>query len=299
VIGSPPTMSNLPALASQSIFRCVGDELHPTGLATGPWYGGTQHGSAMLGLLARAVEQHPSDVPMQVGRLTVDMLQAAPMSPVTTQCRSYRKGKSVEIVEASLRAEGIEYARASAMRLIVNPIPIPAEERGGRETLTLPDALDAPGRAITSRDDDDEAFHQSLELRPVPGLEAPILWIRFSVPLIEGEEPSPLVRVAVASDFTYSAPTIGKVMRNPKVLMQQSFVSINPDTTLSLHRPLIGEWVALDARAYYGEEGAGSAAATLHDEQGVIGSAFQSLLVRDPSRKPPSWKEHARRGSEE
>ena len=54
----------------------------------GPWYEGTLHGSAMLAAIARGAEQHPTDVPRQVVRLTVDMMRAAPMSPLRITPRS-------------------------------------------------------------------------------------------------------------------------------------------------------------------------------------------------------------------
>ena len=46
---------------SRPVFRRDGELLVPTPLATGPWYAGSQHGSAMLGLLARAVDRRAAE----------------------------------------------------------------------------------------------------------------------------------------------------------------------------------------------------------------------------------------------
>jgi hypothetical protein len=54
---------------------------------------------------------------------------------------------------------------------------------------------------------------------------------------------------------------------------------INPDLTVSLLRPPVGEWVCLDARTRLGTWGIGSAQSTLWDVTGRVGIAVQSLLV--------------------
>jgi len=242
----------------------------------------------MLGLLARAVEQHPSEEPTHVVRLTVDLMRAAPLKPVQTIARSYRKTRNTEVIEASLVAEGEEYARATAMRFRVNPVPVSDEWRGDSRELQLPPAPEAS--SITMAQPDREVFHQALEIRPLPGFELPVMWIRLRVPFVAGESTSPLIRAAVASDFTYSMPMLRKAMRDPQSFLDDSFTSINADTNLNLHRPPEGEWVGLYCRVFYDDVGAGSAHSELYDESGVVGFVSQSLLVRKMKR-PLAWKE--------
>ena len=103
-----------PTGRAEAIFETDGERFLPTRLAQGPWYPDTQHGGPMLGLLARAVERFPSEQPMQVARLTVDLLRAAPMAPVSVTARLYESRRNVEFVEASLLADGREMARATA-----------------------------------------------------------------------------------------------------------------------------------------------------------------------------------------
>src|SRR5690606_30116211 len=74
---SPHDPANVGAL-----FTLDGDLIVPGPFTRGPWYDDALHGSAMLALMARAAEQHPTDVPRQVVRLTVDMMRAAPMAPL-------------------------------------------------------------------------------------------------------------------------------------------------------------------------------------------------------------------------
>ena len=58
------------------------------------------------------------------------------------------------------------------------------------------------------------------------------------VPVVAGEEPSALQRVAAAADFGNGVS---------RVLPWETYTFINPDLTIHLLRPAIGPWVCLDA----------------------------------------------------
>jgi hypothetical protein len=120
----------------------------------------------------------------------------------------------------------------------------------------------------------DVGFWRAVELRyergdwtkPGPGA----VWFRLRQPIVAGEEPSPLQRVAAAADFGNGISA---------ALERGAYLFINPDLTVYLHRSPVGEWVGLDAVTAVEAMGTGLAAATLHDERGVIGRSLQSLLV--------------------
>jgi hypothetical protein len=59
----------------------------------------------------------------------------------------------------------------------------------------------------------------------------------------------------------------------------QRYIFINPDLTVFLTRPAIGEWICLDARTDLGTPGLGMAQSVLWDVEGPIGRSIQSLLV--------------------
>ena len=117
-------MSRLVLPPDQPVFHQDGDFLQPTGLAAGPWYPGTQHGSAMLLMAALAAERYPSEIPRQVTRLTVDMMKAAPLSPVELVTEVRKGGRYTEALDISIRAEGEEFVRASALRYRVEDVPV-------------------------------------------------------------------------------------------------------------------------------------------------------------------------------
>jgi hypothetical protein len=113
-----------------------------------------------------------------------------------------------------------------------------------------------------------------MELRIVAGAFADVgdatIWFRLKVPLVAGEEPSPLQRVATAADFGYGVSA---------ALERGKYLFINPDLSIYLHRLPVGEWVALEARSFAEAHGVGVAESALHDERGRIGRSLQSLLV--------------------
>src|SRR5207248_1189273 len=177
----------------------------------------------------------------------------------------------VHWIEAVRRADDVEVARAVGLRLrtvtdsMVAAPPLdefPGPETGS--TLDLdPDALRGVG------------YWNANEIRMVGGtfLEAGPgqAWLRLTVPLVAGEEPTPPQLVAAAADF---ASGIG----NP--LDVKFAAAINADLTIALHRSLRGEWVGIDARAWAQPQGTGMAEAVIHDTDGPIGRSVQSLLVR-------------------
>jgi hypothetical protein len=272
----------------RAVFELDGEQLVPSALARGPWYPGTQHGSAMLGLLARAIERHPSSRSAQVVRFTADMMRAAPMAPVTTATRVVRTGRSMEILEARLEADGETFARASAVRFRIEGIDVANQTpRYGTGRFALPAIGELP-RAPELPTGGAVAFHHALEFRPALGSEAPAVWFRVKCPLVAGETLSPFVRVALTADWTYSVPFMHQIFAHggAEDPPDRRFSTINPDTSINLHRPMQGQWLCLDSHIHYDDLGAGSAMAYLQDEQGPIGHASQCILIRGADKRP-------------
>jgi hypothetical protein len=99
--------------------------------------------------------------------------------------------------------------------------------------------------------------------------------MRMGVPLLPGEEPTPLQRVLVAADSGNGVSA---------ALDWRRYLFINVDLSVHLHRMPEGEWVCLDAVTLPQPNGVGMADTALFDERGPIGRAAQTLLVdeRDP-----------------
>ena len=95
-------------------------------------------------------------------------------------------------------------------------------------------------------------------------------WMRMRMPLVEGEEPSPLTRVLVAADsgngLSFVTPPL-------------EYLFINTELTVHLFRLPAGEWVCLDAVSRIDPSGIGVAESILWDETGRLGRGNQALLV--------------------
>jgi hypothetical protein len=121
---------------------------------------------------------------------------------------------------------------------------------------------------------EEKGYHTAMDYRFVRGafLEPgpATVWMRMRVPLVEGEEPSPLERVLVAADSGNGVSA---------ALDYHSYVFINTDLSVHLLRPPAGPWVCLDAVTHV--DGLGMTDTALWDERGRIGRAAQTLLVRE------------------
>ena len=78
-------------------------------------------------LLAREIERVPSDQPMFVTRMTVELLRAFGRVPVEVRSRIVRPGRKVQIVEASLWNGEQEVGRATALRVRTSEVAVPHE----------------------------------------------------------------------------------------------------------------------------------------------------------------------------
>lgn len=255
-------------------FTLEGDTLIPSTYARGPWRDDTLHGSVMMGLLARAAECHPADKPVQVARLTIDLARAAPLAPVTLTCRSVRTGRLVETLDAGIvDGDGAVVVRGTAMRFRTESIDTSSLRQSAGIAERYADAgwSDPRGTPFYAR---------CLELLPGRTSDGPMVWVRMRVPFVAGEEPSPLLRAAVASDFAYGSSMLIRARSESGYDPEPGFSTINADTNLHLQRPVEGEWVGIEPQIQFGDVGAATASARMWDERGPVGVATQSVLVR-------------------
>jgi hypothetical protein len=239
----------------------------------------------MLGLLARAVEGHASERPMQVVRLVADLKRAAPMAAVTTPTRCVRSGKNVDIIEADIQVSGTAFATARALRIRVADIDVSHHENGRLMPPPYGPPPPVDGRSQLLPLVEGEAFHHAVDIRATQELAERALWFRLRCPMVAGEPLSPLIRVAALADWSYSVPTIAGEIRRGEML-PRTVATINPDAAIHIHRPLVGEWLCMDADVHYGPHGAGSANARLYDARGPIGHTSQSILIRELEEQP-------------
>ncbi|ADB51578.1 thioesterase family protein [Conexibacter woesei] len=246
----------------------------PTELSRGPWDPGAQHGGAPAGLLAGALERVESDVPMAVVRLTYEFIRPVPLTPLTVATRIARRGGRVQLVEAQLSAGEEVVCRAVALRVRRAEVAAPAFEPG--IASPLPPQESEPVVMETFREGPAMFAREGMEIRFSRGqfdaVGPATAWFRLRAPLVAGEQPTPLQRVAAAADFGNGISS---------AVPWTTHLFINPDLTVYVERLPEGEWVGLDASTRLGEAGAGLSESVLFDSRGRLGRALQGLYVAE------------------
>jgi hypothetical protein len=265
-------------VSGAALFLPDGDRYLPSDFARGPWSPDALHGGPVAALLARAVEAVPAEETMHVARMTVELLRPVPVTPLTVSATVARPGRKVQLVDVRLASDDRELAWCRALRIRrLEDDSVEAKTLVGTSrhdpTPAPPGPDEVHRRSEPARSH--RAFHsEGAEMRWAAGefdRRGPAtVWVRLALPVVPGEEPSPLQRVAAAADFGNGISS---------VLDFESHLFINPDLTIYLERPAVGEWICLDARTTLGTPGVGLAQCALWDIDGPLGSSIQSLMI--------------------
>ncbi len=251
-----------------------GDGLVATELSRGPWDPGAQHGGAPAAILMRAFERLPAGEELVLTRVTYELLRPVPLGELFVDAEVVRGGRRVQLLEGAIRGgDGTEIVRARALQVHrVDPsarssrtVPPPPGPDQGRAHEPGGDGFNPPHRPMFAPD--------AIEIRFVEGVfgQGPsTAWFRLRVPMVEGEEPTPLQRLAAAGDFGNGISA---------ELSWDEYAFINPDLTLYLEREPEGEWIGLQSQTTIADGGVGLAESVIYDLRGRVGRAVQALLV--------------------
>ena len=256
-----------------AFYAREGSRLLATELTRGPWDAGAQHAGPPSALIGREIEGLEDAAEFQVGRVTLEILRPVPIGPVEVEARVVRPGRRVQLVEATLGDGEQALIRATAWRLRPAPLSLPAEAVVPGDPPAPPEEGEEAPFFPTGQD---VGYHTAMEWRALDGsfLErGPArVWMRQRVPLVEGEEPSPLQRALAIADIGNGISA---------VLDWRTHLFINVDLTVNLERMPEGEWVCVDAVTRPQPNGVGSAESELSDRAGRIGRATQTLLFAE------------------
>ena len=252
------------------LYRVEQDTAFATEFTAGPWDPGLQHGGAPTALIAWAAENIPTREPMQVMRITVDLLRPVPIAPLQIRAEVVREGRKIQLCAVTLLYENVVCVRASVLKIRRAQFSLPPTAVEERIVLPGPQA----GHDADVLSNNPSALIHGMRMRVVhgnfrtPGPAA--IWFRVDRPLFADQPLTPLQRTAMVGDFCNGVST---------VLEWGQWTFINGDLTISLARPPLGEWILLDAQTWLGDSGSGIAFAKLGDERGYFGRAVQSLVI--------------------
>lgn len=243
-----------------------GDGFIATPHTRGPWSAKHQHGGPPAALLARAIAaQAPG---LDLARITVDFLLPVPIDRLTLRVETVRAGAKVQRIAGRLLHGDrvVAHALAALVRSSTVAIASPVND----EALPPPETAEPWQFPFFN---DPVSYHRAMETRLARGEWGSgrvAAWMRQRMALVFGTETAPLERVLVAAD---SASGVSAAFEHARVS------AVNADLSLSVFRPLEGEWVGLDSLSIYEPSGLGLADTRVHDVRGPIGRVLQSLIV--------------------
>ncbi|MGW0479994.1 thioesterase family protein [Nonomuraea sp. NPDC003214] len=230
----------------------------------GPWDPATQHLGPVTALLVHELALTAPRPGLDLARLAVDVLGPVPVGDLDVRTDVVRDGKRVQCLSASVSGGGREHVRATAWR--IREAPTPATPAAAPPPLPGPQGESwistgfGYGRATEWR------FARGGPDEPGPATA----WGRCRVPLVDGEEITPMERLALFADSGNGISL---------ALGFDTHLFVNVDLTISLFRAPAGEWICLDAATAIGPSGRGLTRSTLYDLDGEVGSATQTLFV--------------------
>ncbi|MCB2224356.1 MAG: thioesterase family protein [Actinobacteria bacterium] len=242
----------------------------PTDLTRSPWDPSHQHGGPPLALVVRAAERALPEG-LQVWRVAGDILRPIPHSPLTVEVTVNRPGRRVTLVDAIVLDDlgPVVLGRVWGIRA-TDPLGLPDPADPHPEPPPPPEELGPTPFSFAPY----TWYGDALDVRLASGaLDAPgaaAAWFRLRVPVIDGEQATPVQQIATMIDsgngISWGLP-FGE------------WLFINSDISMYLLRAPIGEWFALEAVSHYDDSGRGIAEARLFDEGGYIGRSHQALFV--------------------
>jgi len=216
---------------------------------------------------------------MRLARVAIDILRPVPLGPLTLRTRTLRPGKRVALLETVMMAGNQEVLVARGWRIAtLAGGPVVTHDGNGVArriaAAAAPPLLPAEAQAPRFPGGHVDGYLSDIEWRFVTGKFAEPgpcrVWARPRIPLLPGEELSPMCRTLLLADSGSGVSM---------ALDPMAFIFINVDLTVILQRDPAGDWLLLDAVTTTGGSGTGLAQTMLSDAAGMVGTGIQTLLI--------------------
>lgn len=250
-----------------ALYTRSGAVYTPTDFVTGPWDPAMSHAGPPAALLISAIAR--SAPAMGITRVTYEIPRAIPKVSMTLTVDEARAGGRVRMVDAALTAEdgsALMTARAWMIRITdglptSDPFPLPFGPPAEYEPLRFP--LKGAG------------YMDAVEMRTISGSPfrrggAAAIWIRRTMPIVDGEEDDPYADLGMFGDLGNGIAAIEPMTE---------LLGINTDLTVYVSRRPGTPWMALDARTVSHGLGLGMTDSLVYDASGFVGTANQSIYI--------------------
>lgn len=235
----------------------------PTSFAQSRWGDDHLNGPAVVGLAARALENHSGSPDFMPTRITVDLFRAARNARTTVDVRVVREGRRVRSSECDVVQDGRAVARATLVQYRRSSAP--------------------PGQLWTSADVFGQLPEPDDALFPYVGSDE-VGWTRSpaahqndsrkrfyndTIKVVAGDKNSPFVRAVIVAEATSLVTNLGT----------EGIGYINGDLTVGLSRLPADEWIAVQGDSHWASDGVAVGTATLFDRQGPFGSGMVTAVA--------------------
>ncbi|WP_157965113.1 thioesterase family protein [Euzebya rosea] len=248
-------------------------------IAVGPWDPGALHAGPPSALLHAAMRRHHDPEGRITTRVSYEILRPVPLGRLSVRTHVQRPGRKVELVAAELADDdGTVVMTAAEWRIRTTPLDLGVGIEG--EPMPGPDGL--PASVGFFKQVPEGGYVSTMESRFVEGgWEVPgpaRAWMRMPVRLLDDEDLTGVDRLLVSADSGNGV----SARSGPGTALGEDGLFVNVDLTVHLTREPRGEWIGLDAHTVLTDHGVGHAHSVLHDLDGPVGRASQSLIVDRP-----------------
>lgn len=236
--------------------------------AQGAWNAHEQHMAPATGILCAELENFQPRSHMRIGRVSLDIFGLIHFGEFSITTRVIRAGKTIELIEAEMKAEQKTCIVARAWRMQMQDSKDIAgqedTEIGQPEQCAVWEEMKKwPGGFIQSTTTRANEAH-----RRGKG----IVWMTNACDMVESRATSDFVKLMGMVDTAN-----GIVSR---IDPAQGWAYPNLDLQIHLLRYPQGQWLGIEAVQQFGEDGIGLTSAILHDTRGPFGRSEQILTLR-------------------
>ncbi|GAA2042869.1 thioesterase family protein [Yaniella flava] len=238
--------------------------------AQGAWQEDELHMAPVSGLVAAELEAYQPREDFITTRISFDILGKLHAGEVKVVTETVRPGRTIELIQSTVYAQGRAVLVGRTWKVIASDTTRIANIHDPE----LPPVEDAePWDEMTGRWPG--GFIRSIQARTfsdhAPGHGR--VWITTDIDMIEGETPSPFVKLVGLADTANGLSPIAEPSRGDVFFA-------NVDLTIHFLREPVGAWLGFAISANIGETGGGITSAILYDADGVVGRCEQSQTVR-------------------
>jgi hypothetical protein len=238
------------------------------------WDAEIQHGSPPLALMTKLIEELAAgsgDPALRIGRLTLDILGAIPVTTVRVRAWVQRPGTRISIMAAEMLASRQDGADRAVAR--VTAWLLAQSDTADAVTDRYPPLIEGDSLAVPHSWEGAEGYLETVSWRrqQVAEGQSAEVWLSPLVPLVDSEPTTELQRLTMTVDSANGAGA---------ALDPEKFMFMNTDTVVHLHRLPTGNDFGLRARGSIGPDGIGVTTADIFDRNGFIGTSAQTLLVQ-------------------